>query len=71
VCGPAVEEVDKDNRDLVDRNSSQKLTAQEIEDMKASGRVSVCVCVCVYVCVCVFICVCVCVYVCVCVCASL
>jgi len=40
VSGPAVDEVEKDNRDLVDHNTSQALTADDIEAMKASGKVS-------------------------------
>jgi hypothetical protein len=39
VSGPAVEEVEKDNRDLVDLNTSQALTTEDIEAMKASGKV--------------------------------
>lgn len=41
VSGPAVDaaEVERDNRDLVDKNSSQALTAADIEQMKASGKV--------------------------------
>lgn len=39
VSGPAVDEVEKDNRDLVDVNTSQTLTAEQIEAMKASGKV--------------------------------
>jgi hypothetical protein len=42
VCGPAVDQVDKDNRELVDLNTSQALTADDIEAMKASGKVCVC-----------------------------
>jgi hypothetical protein len=42
VSGPAVDEVEKDNRDLVDRNTSQALTAGDIEAMKASGKVRDC-----------------------------
>ena len=41
MSGPAVDEVEKDNRDLVDRNTSQALTAGDIEAMKASGKVGV------------------------------
>lgn len=40
MSGPAVDEVEKDNRDLVDHNTSQALTADDIEAMKASGKVS-------------------------------
>lgn len=41
MSGPAVDaaEVERDNRDLVDKNSSQALTAADIEQMKASGKV--------------------------------
>jgi hypothetical protein len=39
VSGPALEEVEKDNRDLVDLNTSQALTTDDIEAMKASGKV--------------------------------
>jgi hypothetical protein len=34
--------VDKDNRELVDLNTSQALTADDIEAMKASGKVGLC-----------------------------
>lgn len=39
VSGPAVEAVEKDNRDLVDLNTSQALTTEDIEAMKANGKV--------------------------------
>lgn len=39
MSAPAVEEVEKDNRDLVDLNTSQALTTKDIEAMKASGKV--------------------------------
>lgn len=47
VSAPAVEEVEKDNRDLVDLNTSQALTTKDIEAMKASGKVGRGGCVCV------------------------